>query len=79
MPLTPSAIKKLKRDRKIFIEHETVRTNLRKVLKTARATPTAKSIASASRALDKAVKGSIIHKNRAARLKSRLAKRLKKK
>lgn len=40
--------------------------------------PTVKTLESLFSALDKAVKGRVIHKNKAARLKSRLSKLMKK-
>lgn len=48
------------------------------VVKKARKVPTIKSISEAASALDKAVKKHLIHKNAAARTKSRLSKLLKK-
>jgi ribosomal protein S20 len=41
-------------------------------------TPGKKTLSAAFKALDKSAKGHIIHKNKAARLKSRLSKLLKK-
>jgi len=59
-------------------QNETVRKRLRKVMRGARTSPTAKTLSLAYQALDKAAKRHIIHPNKAARLKSRLAKLLKK-
>ncbi len=78
MPITKRAIKKLRHDRVRAGESDKVRATLRRLVKTARTSPTSKSLASAFGALDKAAKHHIIHKNKAARLKSRLSKLLKK-
>jgi small subunit ribosomal protein S20 len=56
-----------------------VRAALRTVIKSFRKSPTKKSLDKAFSALDKAAKRSIIHKNKAARLKSRLSKLVGKK
>jgi small subunit ribosomal protein S20 len=77
MPVTSSAKKKLRRDRRFTAFNRLTRTKYRTALKTARLKPTKKTISAASSALDFAVKKSIIHKNKASRLKSRLAKLLK--
>lgn len=78
MPITKRAIKKLRHDRIRSKNSDKVRESLRKLIKTARVSPGKKSLASAFQALDKAAKRHIIHKNKAARLKSRLSKLLKK-
>ena len=49
-----------------------------KVIKEARKSATPKTLTDAFSVLDKAVKSHLIHKNKAARLKSRLSKLLKK-
>ena len=79
MPITKRAIKKLRHDRRRFPQNELMRKALKKRVKAARASPTPKTLSAAFAALDKAVKHHIVHKNKAARLKSRLAKILKKK
>lgn len=78
MPITKRAIKKLRHDRIRSVQTDKIRGTLRKLIKAARITPTKKSLSTAFSALDKAAKGHIIHKNKAARLKSRLSKLLKK-
>ena len=55
-----------------------VRRTLRQLIKKTRTTPTAKTLSAVFGALDKAAKHHVIHKNRAARLKSRLSRLLKK-
>lgn len=78
MPITKRAIKKLRHDRKRSVQSDKVRESLRKLVKTARVSPDKKSLTTAFRALDKAANKHLIHKNKAARLKSRLSKLLKK-
>lgn len=79
MPITKRAIKKLRHDRKRTIEIQRVRAVLQKLVKSMRKKPTQKSLTLVFRALDKAAKTHVIHKNKAARLKARLAKLLAKK
>lgn len=73
MPITKQAAKKLRRDRTITIRNSRVRRNVREAVKAVRKHPTAKALSQAAKLLDKAAKTHIIHKNKAARLKSRLA------
>lgn len=79
MPITKQAIKKLNRDNFRKVQNASVRSKLRDVIKTARQKPTVKTLSAAFQRLDKAAKNHIIHKNKASRLKSRLAKLLGKK
>ncbi len=79
MPITHRAIKKLRHDRLRALSNKKMRKKVHDAVKATRKTPTAKKLASAYQALDKAAKHAIIHPNTAARLKSRLAKLLKKK
>lgn len=74
MPILKSAIKKLKQDKKRTGVNKVYRENLRRALKQARKEKTAKTVKLAYSALDKAAKKKVIHKNKAARLKSRLMK-----
>ncbi|MBI3385551.1 30S ribosomal protein S20 [Candidatus Gottesmanbacteria bacterium] len=78
MPIIKRAIKKLHHDRVRSKENELVRMKVHTVVKAARKTKTPKTIALAYQTLDKAVKHGVVHPNKAARLKSRLAKLLKK-
>lgn len=79
MPIIKRAIKKLRHDRRRTIERKTIRTSLERVVKSARKSPTPKKIAEAFKSLDKAAKLHLVHANKAARLKSRLAKLVKSK
>lgn len=56
-----------------------IKVALKKVVKAAHQAPSGASLAAAQKSLDKAAKTGLIHKNKAARLKSRLAKAAKKK
>lgn len=76
MPVTKSAKKAFRRDQRRTIMNKKVKEAIKEALKKARKSPTKKTIALASSALDKAAKKKVIHKNKAARLKSRLAKLL---
>ena len=79
MPITKRAVKKLRHDRKRTVQIERVHEALKKLVKSMRKKPTQKSLTQVFRALDKAAKTHMIHKNKAARLKARLAKLLAKK
>jgi small subunit ribosomal protein S20 len=78
MPITKQAIKKLRHDKKRTKVTAKARQTVRETVKEMRKKPTAKSLSSAFQILDKAAKKHLIHKNKAARLKSRLSKLLKK-
>lgn len=73
MPITKQAAKKLRRDRTIGIRNSRVRRDVREAVKAVRKHPTVKTLSMASKLLDKAAKTNVVHKNKAARLKSRLA------
>jgi len=74
MPVTRSAEKALRRDQRRTIFNRRLRRRLKEVLKKARQNPTAKALTLAASVLDRAAKKRVIHKRKAARLKSRLAK-----
>ena len=78
MPITIQASKKLRRDKRRTEETRVVRAGVRTVVKTMRTKPTEKALSSVFTTLDKAAKRNVIHPNKAARLKSRLAKLLRK-
>ena len=79
MPVIKSAKKKLRADRKRERANKKIETLVRLTIKKAERKPTPKSIQEAFSLVDKAVKKNIIHKNKAARIKSRLSKLLGKK
>lgn len=74
MPVTKQARKKLRQDLKREIRNRDLKSKFKKTLKSTRTSPTAKKLSEASKVIDKAAKKNVIHKNKAARLKSRLAK-----
>lgn len=78
MPITARAIKKLQHDRIREIENAAVRQKLAHAVRQVRKSPTPKKLQLAYQLLDKAAKHAVIHTNKAARLKSRLARLLKK-
>lgn len=75
MPITKSAIKALKQSKvkaaRNLDKKRAIKTALKK-------TTDAKALSKTQSILDKAVKTGYIHKNKAARLKSRLAKKIAK-
>ncbi|MBI2613847.1 MAG: 30S ribosomal protein S20 [Candidatus Levybacteria bacterium] len=78
MPVIRSAKKKLRVDKKREAANKKIKAFVNLVVKKAQRKPTPASIQAAFRAIDKAVKKDIFHKNKAARLKSRLSKLLPK-
>ena len=74
MPVTKSAKKALRRDRRRATINKRIKEKIKEVLKRVRKSPTKKNLQEASSVLDKAAKKKVIHKNKASRLKSRLAK-----
>jgi len=74
MPVTKSAKKKLKKDKKREKENAILESLYKGALKKAKKNPTEKNIKEAAVLIDKAAKKNIIHKNKAARNKSSLAK-----
>lgn len=76
MPVTRSAKKALRVSRKKAQVNQRIRTAYKAAVKAVRENPTAENLKKATSALDRAAKKGIIHTNKAARLKSRLAKLL---
>ena len=79
MPVIKSAKKKLKVDRKRESSNKKTETLINLAIKKAQRKPTQGSIREAFIAIDKGVKKDIFHKNKGARIKSRLAKLIIKK
>ncbi len=77
MPVIKSAKKKLRQDKKREENNNKLRLLFKKVIKTARKTPNKLNISKATRVVDKLAKKNLIHKNKAARLKSGLSKLIK--
>ncbi len=76
MPVIKSAKKKLRKDKKLTQHNGVLKALLSRVLKKAKKTPSDKTVKEASKIADKAAKKHIIHKNKAARIKSALARLL---
>ncbi|MBU1031392.1 30S ribosomal protein S20 [Patescibacteria group bacterium] len=74
MPIIKSAIKKVRKDKTRTARNKKRETALKSAVKKARISKTPKNLQAAFSALDKAAKVHLIHPNKAARLKSRLAK-----
>lgn len=74
MPVTKQAKKKLRKDIKREKANLVLKTEYKKTVKKTKKSPTTKSLSEASKVIDKAAKKGLIHKNKAARIKSRLAK-----
>jgi len=77
MPVIKSAKKKLRQDRKREKNNNKLRMLLKKALKTARKTASKENVSKATKVIDKLAKKHLIHKNKAARLKSSLSKLIK--
>lgn len=78
MPVSKSAKKALRRDRRRGKINLKIRHQVKMAIKAVHKSPTKKTLTQAFGWLDKAAKKNIFHKNKAARLKSRLRKLLKK-
>src|SRR5258708_6468549 len=76
MPVIKSAKKKLRQDKKRQIENKKIRDLLKKVVKEATKNATDKTVRQAFSVIDKSAKKHLIHKNKAAHLKSSLSKKL---
>ncbi len=77
MPITKSAKKALRRSIRQETRNRVWRDKLREVVKKAVAEKSAVAVSSAYKTIDKAAKNHIIAKNKASRIKSRLAKLVK--
>lgn len=74
MPIIKSAIKKVRKDKIRTIRNKKREDALKALIKKVRTLKSAKDLQQVFSALDKAVKVNLIHKNKASRLKARLAK-----
>ena len=78
MPITKSAKKALRQNARKKAVNDARKKTMKEAVKAFKKAPAVTSLAAAYKSLDKAGKKHTIHKNRASRLKSRLAKRLAK-
>lgn len=74
MPVTKQARKKLRKDRKREKKNQEVKAVFKKAVKDTKKNPSVKKISVAFKIIDKATKKGLIHKNKASRIKSRMAK-----
>lgn len=74
MPVIKSAKKKLRQDKKRERTNKILRTAFRDAVKKARKSKTSENIIRAVKLTDKVAKKKLIHKNKAARIKSSLSK-----
>lgn len=74
MPVLKHAKKKLRQDKKRTLMNKKMKETFRSLLKKAQVNPTAEAVSNAVSAIDKAAKNNLMHKNKAARLKSSLSK-----
>lgn len=77
MPIIKSAIKKLRQGEKKRARNLVTKGAIKKLLDAFKKKPVPGAYSKLVSALDKAAKKNLIHKNKAARLKSRLSKLLK--
>jgi small subunit ribosomal protein S20 len=74
MPVIKSAKKKLRKDKKRELRNKTLKNLFKKTVKQAEKNPSEANIRKAVKIIDKIAKKNIIHKNKAARIKSKLSK-----
>lgn len=77
MPIIANAIRKLRSDKRRASVNLAVRTAMKQAIASTRRKPSQKALAAAFAKLDRAVKANVVHKNKAARLKSRLSRLVK--
>ena len=76
MPITKSAIKKLRADKKKALFNKATKTKAKSAVDSLKANPTKETLASAFSMLDKAAKKGVIKVGKANRLKARLSKKV---
>ncbi len=74
MPVLKHAKKKLQQDKARLARNAKVKETFKELVKSAKANPSADALSKAFSGLDKAVKENVIHKNKAARMKSSLSR-----
>jgi small subunit ribosomal protein S20 len=77
MPIIKSAKKALRQENRRAIENQKVRSAYKKAIRFFRENVSSSSLNTAYKKIDQAAKKHIIHKNKASRLKSQLARFLK--
>jgi len=76
MPITKSAHKALRQSKRKAIVNRRVKNAVKQAIRLFKKSPTLANLKKLYSVLDKAAKKNIFHKNKAARLKSRLAKKV---
>lgn len=76
MPITKSAIKKLRADKKKTAFNRATKTKAKSAMDVMKSTPSAENLSKAFSMIDKAAKRGVIKTRKADRLKSRLTKKL---
>ena len=76
MPILSSAKKALRQEKRRTLINKIIKTKAKTAIDAQRRQPAAESLSQAFSAIDKAVKKNVFHKNKGARLKSRLSKLL---
>ncbi|MDP3998435.1 MAG: 30S ribosomal protein S20 [bacterium] len=76
MPVIKSAIKKMRQDNKRRQANRLRKERVKAVIKTARRQPTDKNIRTAISLIDRLTKSDLVHRNKAARLKSQVSRLL---
>lgn len=74
MPITSSAKKALRQDQKRNFINQKTKSKFKKAVKDIKLSPDLNTLPATYSAIDRAVKKNLIHKNKAARIKSSLAK-----
>jgi small subunit ribosomal protein S20 len=77
MPIIASAKKRVRTARKATVRNSKTKRSLKSAIKLFAKTPSTKSMSSVHSELDRAVKKGVIHKNKAARIKSNAARKAK--
>lgn len=74
MPVIKSAIKKLRQDKKREKRNDSLKDTVSNAVRSAKKAKTSTTVKKAISVIDKATKKNLLHKNKAARMKSSLAK-----
>ena len=74
MPILQNAKKALRVSKRKTIINRDIKSKMKSALDKVKKTPNKETLAAASSAIDRAVKKNLIHKNKAAHMKSRVAK-----
>ena len=78
MPVTKSAKKALRQSRKRALINRRIKEAAKRTIRAFKKNPTLENLRKVYSVVDKAAKKNVFHKNKAARLKSRLSRLLKK-